>query len=144
MWVRRAFPIAMMAVGLTGCYDIQDLPGGSFGEAYALNEAGEVVGYGTTSTNQAFLWTSAGPVALPLLPGTGSCAANGINDSGLIAGSCLVPGGNAFVAVTWSRATRQVTRLDLPLGWLSSQALAVSQDGFVAGTYAERVGNLVR
>ena len=115
MQLSRALGAAVFATLLSGCYDIQGLPGGSLSEAYALNEAGDVVGYGTPGHNVAYLWPRGTSTPLELLasPGAYACAGMGINDAGLIVGSCFVGNAGQFVAVKWSFTNHQGTPLDL-------------------------------
>lgn len=143
---RLRLTVILAACLLAGCYDIQDtgdLSGGpDFAEAQGLNEFGDVVGYGSTATtNVATVWSAAsGLTALPLLPGSTSCVANGINDNRLIAGACLLGSSGRKAAVTWSAG--QVSAIGFPgVTLLGSEALAINGNGEVAGTYRELIGS---
>ncbi|MEC5388298.1 hypothetical protein VVD49_21375 [Uliginosibacterium sp. H3] len=131
---------------LTGCWEIKDLGdlagGPSFSEAYAINDVGEVVGYGTTSTlNEAFIWDGTTGMrslgALSLQGSLLSCTAYGINTAGLVVGACLSPTTGGYVATRWigrgSPATLPVVAVSL-----SSEARAVNEIGEVAGTIRTR------
>jgi uncharacterized membrane protein len=124
--------------------DLGDLAGGpSFSEAYGLNDAGDVVGYGTTgAANEAFIWTSAkGMNPLPRRRGFSSCSANGINNSGLVAGYCSAAFTNKRSAMVWQSG--QPTAITFNGTILASEALAVNTLGEVSGTYNERVGSKI-
>lgn len=69
--------------------DLGTLPGGNLSQAYAINDAGEVVGYSQTPGGQlrAFVWTaSAGMQDIGTLPGGSNAVANGINNAGWVVG----------------------------------------------------------
>lgn len=79
-------------------------------EAWAVNEAGQVVGEARTtrgqrSSQRAFLWENGRMIALPALPGATSSGATGINDHGQIVGWNAVGGGShigaSLHAVIW-------------------------------------------
>jgi probable HAF family extracellular repeat protein len=72
--------------------------------AYAINASGSIVGSSVTSSGarHPFLWTpDKGIQDLGTLPNAEYCAAIAINDSGNVAGHCLLSIGQAFL---WTRA----------------------------------------
>ena len=77
--------------------------GGTYSQAYAVNNLGQVVGYANTvgdAEEHAFLWTQAGGmVDLGTLGGTGSLA-RAVNNSGLVAGEGGDASGETH-AVVW-------------------------------------------
>ncbi len=124
--------------------DLGDLAGGpSFSEAYGLNEAGEVVGYGTTAvTNEAFVWKRAsGMSPLARARGFASCTANGINDGGLVAGACGSALSGKRSAMVWQAGQPREVSFNNAAALQSSEALAVNNLGEVAGTYREQLGS---
>jgi probable HAF family extracellular repeat protein len=141
----RVCVVLTLAAALAGCWqidDLGDLPGGPhLSEAYAINEGGDVVGYGSAADgNRAFVWRrGVGLTPLPLPAGTGACAAAGINDAGLVVGHCQTSGGSRKIAVVWSGAG--VEAVQFPgRRVLSSELLAVNQAGDVVGGFREEVG----
>ena len=74
--------------------------GGTFGEAVAINNRGEVVGFKNTAGDagrDGFYWTSAtGMIDL------GSFSANSINDDGVAVGSIPTSDGSSFHAALWT------------------------------------------
>jgi probable HAF family extracellular repeat protein len=117
---------------VNGAYqDLGVLRGGGWSAAYAINNAGEVAGYGNTPSGafRAFYWTpSGGMVELGTLGGQNSYAA-GINSSGEIVGNASLANGysQAFVAVG------QVM-IDLgTLGGMSSAAYGINDSGVIVG-----------
>lgn len=124
--------------------DLGDLAGGpSFSEAYGLNDAGDVVGYGTTgAANEAFIWTSAkGMRPLARSRGFSSCSANGINNGGLVAGYCNAAFSSKRTAMVWQSGQPRAITFNGQI--LASEALAVNTQGDVSGTFNERVGSKI-
>lgn len=145
MLVAGLLPWAMPAVVYAWTIqDLGDLAGGpSFSEAYGLNDAGDVVGYGTTgATNEAFIWTSATGMR-PLARGRGfsSCSANGISNNGLVAGYCDAAFSHKRTAMVWQSGQPRAITFNGTI--LNSEALAVNPLGEVSGTYNERVGSKI-
>jgi probable HAF family extracellular repeat protein len=123
--------------------DLGDLAGGpSFSEAYGLNEAGDVVGYGTTAvTNEAFVWKrAAGMAPLARPAGFASCAANGINDGGLVVGKCDSAVQGKRSAMVWQAGQPREVAFNNTAAVPMSEALAVNNLGEVSGSYREQLG----
>src|SRR5688572_12069842 len=102
------FVSAGPAVAQTG-YVVEDLgalAGDTSSVAWAINADGDVVGWsmGQAGT-RAFLYTSAGMVALPGLPDKPRTVARDINDAGVIVGSANAGGTDLGHAVLWSDAS---------------------------------------
>jgi probable HAF family extracellular repeat protein len=88
---------------------MQDLGtlGGVSGEAYGINDAGEVVGWAATTAgdNHAFLWTASGGMKdLGTLGGVSSLA-TGIDSLGEVIGSSEISGNYYRHAFLWRRKT---------------------------------------
>lgn len=87
-----------------GMQDLGSLGGGSC--AFAINDAGQVVGYSTVNTNfdqHAFLWTAASGMQDLGVPVSSETFAASINDSGMVVGTYYesVGGTHAFL---WTQA----------------------------------------
>jgi probable HAF family extracellular repeat protein len=110
---------------------------GSF--AFALNDAGTVVGYSkdAAGVNLPAVWTDAptwSPHALAPLPNTSSGVAYDINTAGQIAGSVeLAAAGCATRAVVWASAVGSATQLPVLSGGTCAQAMAINDAGQISG-----------
>lgn len=112
--------------------------GGIFAAATGINRTNQVVGYSLTATGDThpFLWTkAAGMVDLGVLSGYGSCAANGINDNGVVVGVCYaLEAGQMPHAFLWTQAGGMqdlnglVSGLPVTLG----NALAINERGQIS------------
>jgi probable HAF family extracellular repeat protein len=110
--------------------DLGTLPGGTVSYAYAINNAGVIVGQSETKTSaRAFVYQNNKMTDLGTLGGAMSYAA-AINETGLIAGMAQTAGG-ALHAALWQEGT------PLDLGVLgagnSSDAHGINDAGFVVG-----------
>jgi probable HAF family extracellular repeat protein len=106
--------------------------GGGGGIAYAINNAGQVVGYSDTANFQshAFLWTkNAGMQDLGTLGGSTSVA-YGINDSGEVVGLSRLPDGSTH-AFLWSLSGGMQDLGRAPADVTS--ATAISKAGTITG-----------
>jgi probable HAF family extracellular repeat protein len=120
--------------------DIGTLPGGSFSEAYAINDRGQVVGGSETASGgvHAFLWEEGVVIDLGALTGGDYSQAFNINDKGQIVGASETTGPGCdpvpFNACThaflWEEGTMTPLR---PLGGPFSYAYGINNRGQVAG-----------
>jgi len=112
--------------------------GGGGSTAFAINNSGQIVGTGQTSSGQfdAFLYSGGVMQDLGALGGISS-AAFGINSSGQVAGQIETPGGqlNAFL---YSGGVMQNLGT---LGGSNSQANGINDAGVVVGTSGTADGN---
>jgi len=100
------------------------------GAATALNHWGQIVGYQTvghmsdgSAIVHATLWEHGLVIDIGTLPGYNSCQASGINDSGIVVGSCYFP--QAGFVWTAGRGIRPLPG--------SFQAFAINASGVIAG-----------
>ena len=122
--------------------DLGSLSGGMGSNATALNERGEVTGYGTVASgdNHAFLYSGGFMRDLGTLPGFTSSEATSINNKGYIVGSSSVANELGFAdshAFLYQNGVMQ----DLgTFGGRSSDALGINDSGVVVGS-AQMPGN---
>lgn len=115
--------------------------GGYDSEAFAINSAGQVIGYAYTAAlvKHAFRTSATGLISdagtdLGTLGGTNS-SAFGINDSGQVVGRADLPGDSAYHAFR-TTPTGRVSDLGTDLGTLggpNSEAFAINASGRVVG-----------
>lgn len=141
------FFVACLPLGIaradTPTYTVVDLGtlGGSYSYAYALNNAGQVVGYSYTAGSSnghatLFSGTGTGNTDLGLLPGGVSSIAYGINNSGQIVGVSTPSAGNTARHATLFSGTGS-SNSDLgTLGGTFSEAHGISDSGQIAGVAA--------
>jgi probable HAF family extracellular repeat protein len=123
--------------GTTGTmYDLGTIDANGSSRAYAVNDAGQVVGTATVGTAlHAFLWTPNVPngtvgTMVDLDPSGGYSEGYGLNDRGDVVGQHEVPGGvGAFI---WNAATGMRDIGTFPGGG-NSAALGVDRLGRVVG-----------
>jgi probable HAF family extracellular repeat protein len=120
------------------------LPGlsGPGGFAFAVNNAGVVVGYGYgAGTNQPAKWTATGAgwtiTALPLPPAAIGGVARDVNTAGTIVGETSESGINCSRAVAWTPAVSLLPGL---AAGSCSAAKAVNDAGQIAGVSSVRGG----
>jgi probable HAF family extracellular repeat protein len=100
--------------------------------AMSINSSGMIVGAGTTLAGQTVATYWQGPTAYQIgLLGGSFSSAYGVNNSGEVAGTSMVPNG-AMAAFTWSSGGAMH---DLgTLGGANSWGVAINNSGMVAGT----------
>ncbi|HLY65359.1 MAG TPA: Ig-like domain-containing protein, partial [Chloroflexota bacterium] len=74
-----------------GIQILQPLPGGTQTQAFGINDAGQIAGWSSGTSNGPVVWNNGVPQPLPTLFGNGGIA-NGINSSGWVVGYCIEPG----------------------------------------------------
>jgi len=83
-------PLLLSVQDLQAGYLIENLGtlGGSFSQAYSINDAGQVVGFSRNSSNEneAFLYDNGSMIGLGTLPDGNFSEAFGINDAGQVVG----------------------------------------------------------
>ena len=120
--------------------DLGTLAGGGWSSGYAINNAGQVVGYGDTASGafRGFVWSEgSGMQPLGTLGGSNSYAF-AINDAGRIAGSAETPAGylHAFRITNGSME-------DLgTLGGSSSYGYGINSSGAVVGSSVTSGGGM--
>jgi probable HAF family extracellular repeat protein len=111
------------------------------GTAYAINDAGQVVGFaGTGTQGHAFLWQKGVMINLGTLGGSASWA-RAINASGQVAGQSYLKNGTEFHAFRWTPKTpNDTTGKMADLGALNnlgsikdSAAYGINDSGYVVG-----------
>lgn len=124
--------------GTTGTmYDLGTIDANGSSRAYALNDAGQVVGSGTVGTaTHAFLWTPNVPngtvgTMVDLDPGGTYSEAYGLNDRGDVVGQHTVAGGGVG-AFIWNAATGMTDIGTFPGGG-NSAGQGVDRAGRVVG-----------
>jgi probable HAF family extracellular repeat protein len=107
--------------------------GGDTGFALALNDAGQAVGFTTTTgenANHATLWSGGTITDLGTLGGTNSGALN-INEAGQIVGNSLLADDTTTHAAFWSSA--EATPVDLGSLGSDSAAMDINSSGLIVG-----------
>ncbi|HVT93796.1 MAG TPA: DUF3466 family protein [Bryobacteraceae bacterium] len=106
------------------------LAGGNWSAAYAVNEGGDVVGYGNTGSGafRGFYWTGTTLISIGTLGGDNSYAMD-INDSGQIVGDASTSSGYLHAFSTTGGAMQDLGTL----GGTSSFAYGVNNSGLVVG-----------
>jgi len=111
--------------------DLGLLPGGGFSEALNVNDRGQIVGWGSTSTGEshAVLWQDGKAIDLGTLGGTSS-RAWGINNSGQIVGESDTATGDGH-AFLWEDGQM----FDLAEAGPFNRAFAINDRSVVAGHF---------
>ncbi|WP_026731404.1 HAF repeat-containing PEP-CTERM protein [Fischerella sp. PCC 9605] len=123
-----------------GMTDLGILPGGTYSEGYAINDAGQVVGNTYTDSNhsgyqdfrsRAFFWSSStGMTDLGTLPGGDSSYANSINNTGQVVGTSKNTSDDISSAFLWSSKTGMI---DLGISEYKSWASDINDFGQIVG-----------
>jgi probable HAF family extracellular repeat protein len=123
-------------------YTITDLGtfGGTYSQANGINNAGQVVGHATltSETAHAFLYTSGSLLDLGTLGGDSSTA-SAVNDSGQVVGDSTLPGNTNLHAFLYSAGPMQ--DLCTLLGGTNCTATDINTSGVIVGTSEVTVVN---
>jgi probable HAF family extracellular repeat protein len=115
------------------------------GEANAINDQGQAVGYSGTCTAalHAVLWEKNGTASpLPDLGTAGSSFAFGINNQGQVVGTVASPDGTTFYAALWQNgANGAITNLSTLPGDFAALASGINNRGQVVGSTLDRSFN---
>ena len=139
----RAFRTAPNALINPATDNLGTLPGGTFSQAFSINETGHVAGTSGAAggISRAFLYNGSVMQNLGTLPGGTNSLAFFINDSDVAVGrSEFAPGNSATRATIYSNGT--VTDLGT-LGGINSSANAINNANVVVGHSEFNSGNLV-
>ena len=111
--------------------DLGVLPGGGFSEALNVNDRGQILGWGSTSTGEmhAILWQNGQPIDLGTLGGTMS-RAWGINNRGQVVGESETATGD-FHAFLWEDGEM----IDLAEAGPFNRAFSINQRTEVVGHF---------
>lgn len=124
--------------GAAAAYDVTDVGtlGGRFSDAYAINEAGQVVGVANPKRlwqrGRAFLWQNGRMTDLGVLGRYRRSAAVGINDGGAIIGASYTRYDYHHAFVWQGNAKRALPPTLLP-GYRYVRALGINDNGEVVG-----------
>jgi len=121
-----------------------DLMGNNYGEANAINNLGEIVGFINEGscrpmalcTELAVKWTDCGSSRLARTPNQEFTVASGINDRGVVVGADFTYPNR--IAIEWQSATHVAP---LPLGQFMSDASDVNDCGDVVGSFRTLLGD---
>jgi len=118
------------------------LPNVGYSEAYAINQAGQVVGTATltdTTINHAVLWNGSAKTDLGALGGaTHNSSAFGLNNMGVLVGESEVT--NSIYAHAFSYSNNVMSDLGTLPGGAYSRANAVNDAGVIVGEADTSVG----
>ncbi len=128
-------------IGSTSAFEVGALPGMNGALAFAVSEAGHVVGSSMLNqgSGQPYIWTQAGGItAIPLPVGTSQGSARAVNSDGWAVGTAS----SAFAIPFLYDGTNTYRLADLipaGTGWdlsmnTSSSALGISENGIIVGT----------
>jgi probable HAF family extracellular repeat protein len=113
------------------------LPGASASHGYSINDSSWVCG---ESGGEAFLYTpQTGIHDLGDLPGgeSNSSTAYSLNNAGVVVGGAMTIGGSYSHAFIWdaTNGMRDLNKMIVnpPAGWTPTAAIAISQNGLIAG-----------
>jgi probable HAF family extracellular repeat protein len=121
---------------------LASLPGSGADLPLAINQSGEVVGYaGVENGTRGFLWTRGTVIEIGSLGGFTSdgsqlTRAIGLNDSGDVVGTSLIPGGT-LSAFVWRRG--KIRPLDKLEGTINCEATAINSRGDIVGSCSDAI-----
>lgn len=112
--------------------DLQAVTGRRFEDVGGINDAGQISGWGISSTHgvEALLWDGRKTIGLRPLPGT-ACTGGDLNNLGQVVGQC------GFSRVVWTHG--KVVVLPAPLGYVADP-FAINDNGDVVGNATVRGG----
>jgi len=131
---RSAQTGAWASVWFNGAHTaLPDGEGFEYSSAWAINEAGLVVGQaGTPAGLRAIVWDVNGPVLLPPLHNQSQSRAKGVNAAGVVCGMSQISSGGDFFAVSWTDGVPTYLG-DIPGGTEESNAYGINDLGQVVG-----------
>jgi probable HAF family extracellular repeat protein len=115
------------------------LPSYSRSQAYAINSAGQAVGFSanaTITTEQAVLWDGTTPESLGSLPGLTYTVANAINSSAMVVGSASNGSNNSSESAFLWMDNQMIdlnTQISPTSGWHLTSAADINDRGEIVG-----------
>ena len=125
---------------VTGLDMLASSSGGSYSNAYGINDSGKIVGNSTIANGQghATLWDSTVPFDLGTAPPAFTSYAFDINNSGQIVGT-FYSQNSSFRAKLWDAGVETdlnslLSASDVSAGWVLKEANAINENGWIVGT----------
>jgi probable HAF family extracellular repeat protein len=121
-----------------GLTDLGGLGASDTSVGLAINDSGEVVGYGGfTGSTHAFRYIGGAMQDLGTLSGTGTSAANAVNSQGDLVGSSSAFGSTSHAFIFYASGTDMLDLNDLVengAGWILTSANGINDMGQIVGT----------
>ena len=125
--------------------DIGTLPHGTYSNATAINNAGQVVGFADAGTGLlfGFLYSAGTMTNLGSLPGGYGSYAQGINNKGQIVGYGTLANGHEHAFLDANNTMTDLNSLiDPSLGWDLENATAINDNGQIVGSGVNSSGQV--